>query len=101
MRTERTIKVKNNQRTQVKELRPSMWPVCDQERELHCVRHITDEVRVRRFDSVLYDFELRMNAEAVTVFVPAPVAHQVSIVTLKKAGMRILLDDGNKILYVG
>lgn len=88
-------------RTRVTELRPTDWPVCDQERELHCVRHITDEVRVRRFDNVLYDFELHMNNEAVTVYVPAPVMHWASVKALRAAGMTIILDDGNKITYVG
>ncbi len=90
-----------NTRTRVAELQGADWPTCDQERELHCVRHHTDDVFVRRFDGVVYAFELKMNNEAVSVFVPSPVAHLVAVRTLRLAGMGILLDDGNKITYVG
>lgn len=81
------------------ELEPSEWPTSNQERELHCVQHITDPACVRRFDSVVYEFELRMNDEVVTVYAAPPVAHWVALDALRKAELVVLYDDGIKILY--
>ena len=93
--------MKNNRTNKVTELRASEYPTCNQERELQILRHITDEPKWRRFDNVVYDFELDMNNEVVTLFVPFVTEHQAVVEALNEAGMTILLDDGNKILYVG
>ncbi len=91
-----------NMRTRVRELRGADWPTSDQERELHCVRHHTDKVKHRRFDTIIEEWEHRcLNHEAVNVYVTGIVAHHAAVQVLTQAGMTILLDDGIRILYIG
>ena len=82
------------------DLGPADWPTCDQERELHCLRHLTDPVKIRRFDSVVNSHEL-FEKEVVVLYTRGVVGYLAALEALKKAGMLVLEANGVKIKYVG
>ena len=76
---------------------PAEWPVCDQDRELWCLRHLTDELVE---DEAVVSLQVEVPIQdVVTLYSPRPVEHLVSVSVLRQAGLVILFDDGNKVVY--